>query len=59
MCKRKWYKFSPTLLVEEWNDQHKYGGCLHSSKLCDGGGKLEHHTRAHATPRPAGPGSAG
>jgi hypothetical protein len=32
MCKRKWYKFSPTLLVEEWDDQHKYGGYFHSSK---------------------------
>jgi hypothetical protein len=26
---------SPTLLVEEWDGQYKYGGCLHPSKLCD------------------------
>jgi hypothetical protein len=30
---------SLTLLVEEWDSQHKYGGYLHSSNLCDGGEK--------------------
>jgi hypothetical protein len=43
-------KCSSTLLVEEWNGQHKYESCLHSFKLCDEGEK-RHHTRAYATPR--------
>ena len=31
--------FSPTLLVEVEYGQHKYGGCLHLSKLCVWGDK--------------------
>ena len=56
--------FSPTLLVEEWDDQHKSGGCLILYKLCVGGEKGS-STRArslasprHASPRRAGPGGA-
>jgi hypothetical protein len=30
--------------VEEWDDQYKYGGCLHSFKLCDEGDKIKSRT---------------
>lgn len=47
------FKFSRTLPVKEWDDHHKYGGCFHSSKLCDGGGKIN---ITRGTPRLAGRG---
>jgi hypothetical protein len=53
MCaKENGANFSPTLLMEEWNYQHKYGGCLHPSKLCDG--REKKNTIRMRTPRQGG-----
>jgi hypothetical protein len=49
MCaKENGANLSPTLLVEEWDGQHKYEDCLHPCKLYDGGEK-RNTTRTRTT----------
>jgi hypothetical protein len=51
MCaKENGANFSSTLLVEECDDQYKYGGRLHPSKLYDGGENRK-TICVHALPR--------